>query len=588
MEFYKAAWPVIGKDLIIVIQSFFLFGFMPHSVNATLLSLIPKTTDAEKMTDFRPIAFYNVIYKVISKILARRLKATLPEAIELNQCAFVEGRLLLENVLLATELVKDYHKPSVSSRSAIKLDISKAFDTVRWSFIESTLRAMNYPDIFVTWIMKCIETATFSVSVNGELEGFTRVLPLSLSLRHHDIVVFNDGTPDSLLGTLQVFEEFSVMSGLRINVVKSTVFAARRGKLVHEDAAAGSGLSTSAAYQEPAFIMDEQGPLICGKVDSYQSCIDEIESMCSAFLWSGSPNITSKAKIAWEDVCCLYAEGGLGIRRIQESDSLWVIWVKRYLLLGETLWDAKDTGLGSWVWRKLLKFRSLAKNFLLMDVKDGATARFWTDLWFPKGRLIEIFGELERVNGDSADVVTDISKAWVHKETVLWSKIVWFPQGVPCFAFITWFAVKDRLPTGHYSRRWGQPQHCLYCGEPDETRDHLFFACPYTFTLWLKMVGNLFGTDPDPDWDITLSTMLSRSYDRLTFIFLRLVLQVTIYFIWRERNDRKHGTSHKTVEQLAKLIDKTVRNRISSTKYTLNPRLQGLMIRWFAAHDTAN
>ena len=172
MEFYKAAWPVIGKDFITAIQSFFMFGFMPHSVNATLLSLIPKTTDAEKMTDFRPIACCNVIYKVVSKILAKRLKATLPEAIELNQCAFVEGRLLLENVLLATELVRDYHKPSASSRAAIKLDIAKAFDTVSWSFIENTLRAMNYPDMFVTWIMRCISTAAFSVSVNGELAGF--------------------------------------------------------------------------------------------------------------------------------------------------------------------------------------------------------------------------------------------------------------------------------------------------------------------------------------------------------------------------------------------------------------------------------
>ena len=89
MEFYKAAWPVIGKDLITEIQSFFLFGFMPHSINATLLSLVPMTTEAEKMTDFRPIACCNVIYEVISKIIAKRLKATLPEAIELNQRAFV-------------------------------------------------------------------------------------------------------------------------------------------------------------------------------------------------------------------------------------------------------------------------------------------------------------------------------------------------------------------------------------------------------------------------------------------------------------------------------------------------------------------
>lgn len=167
MEFYKAAWSVVGRDFVTAVQSFFIFGFMPRSINATLLSLVPKTTDAEKMTDFRPIACCNVIYKVVSKLIARRLKATLPEAIELNQCAFVEGRLLLENVLLATELVKDYHKSSVTSRSAIKLDISKAFDTVSWEFIEKTLRAMGYPDLFVTWIMRCIDTAAFSVSLMG-------------------------------------------------------------------------------------------------------------------------------------------------------------------------------------------------------------------------------------------------------------------------------------------------------------------------------------------------------------------------------------------------------------------------------------
>lgn len=114
MEFYKSDWSVIEKDFVTAVQSFFIYGFLPRSVNATLLSLVPKTTEAEKMYDFRPIACCNVIYKVISKILATRLKATLSEAIELNQCAFLEGRLLLENVLLATGLVKDYHKPYVS------------------------------------------------------------------------------------------------------------------------------------------------------------------------------------------------------------------------------------------------------------------------------------------------------------------------------------------------------------------------------------------------------------------------------------------------------------------------------------------
>lgn len=102
-----------------------------------------------------------MLYKVISKILANRLKCLLPDFIEPNQSAFVEGRLLLENVLLATELVKDYHKDSITSRCAIKFDISKAFDTVQWSFIIGILKALQFPDIFIHWIYLCISTASF-------------------------------------------------------------------------------------------------------------------------------------------------------------------------------------------------------------------------------------------------------------------------------------------------------------------------------------------------------------------------------------------------------------------------------------------
>ena len=105
--------------------------------------------------------------------------------------------------------------------------------------------------------------------------------------------------------------------------------------------------------------------------------------------------------------------------------------------------------------------------------------------------------------------------------------------------------------------------------------------------VWLKLAGNLFGLEPDPDWETTLSRLLTGSYDRLTFILLRLALQATIYFIWRERNERKHNSTNKSVDQLARLIDKAVRNRISSTNYVINPKLHGLMIRWFEAHSNA-
>lgn len=101
------------------------------------------------MRDFRPIACCNVLYKVVSKILANRLKLLLPSIITENQTAFVKGRLLMENVLLASELVKDYHKDSVSPRCVMKIDISKAFDSVQWSFVLQSLEALGVPARFI-------------------------------------------------------------------------------------------------------------------------------------------------------------------------------------------------------------------------------------------------------------------------------------------------------------------------------------------------------------------------------------------------------------------------------------------------------
>lgn len=114
----------------------------------------------------------------------------------------------------------------------------------------------------------------------------------------------------------------------------------------------------------------------------------------------------------------------------------------------------------------------------------------------------------------------------------------------------------------------GETQFCLYCGEPDETRDHIFFACPFTFTLWLRIIGNLFGTDPDPDWNTTLMRLSTGAFDTLSFILLRLALQTNIYYIWREHNDMRHNGGAKSVDLLAQMIDKAV-SRITSLKYML-------------------
>lgn len=102
VEFFQATWSILGKDFVVAIQSFFLKEFLPKGVNTTILALIPKKAEARFKKDYRPISCCNVMYKVISKILANRLKDILPSCIAPNQSAFIKDRLIMENLLLAS------------------------------------------------------------------------------------------------------------------------------------------------------------------------------------------------------------------------------------------------------------------------------------------------------------------------------------------------------------------------------------------------------------------------------------------------------------------------------------------------------
>lgn len=137
--FDKAAWSILGPEVLHSVHHFFLSSFLPASTNATILSLVPKHSGASLVTEYRPILCLNTLYKVISRLLVKRLKPILPSLIVPNQTAFVKGRLLVENTSVAGELVQGYHKNTGSKRITIKVDIAKAFDTLSWSFLFSCL-----------------------------------------------------------------------------------------------------------------------------------------------------------------------------------------------------------------------------------------------------------------------------------------------------------------------------------------------------------------------------------------------------------------------------------------------------------------
>jgi hypothetical protein len=169
--FYKKFWEVVGEKVTEEVLNVLNGGPMPPDWNETCIVLIPKVQEPDNMKDLRPISLCNVVYKLISKILANRLKVILDEIISPNQSAFVPGRLIMDNILLAYECTHYMKTKKIGKEgyAAVKLDMSKAYDRVEWAFIERVMRKMGFAENWIDIIMLCVTSVNYQVKINGLL-----------------------------------------------------------------------------------------------------------------------------------------------------------------------------------------------------------------------------------------------------------------------------------------------------------------------------------------------------------------------------------------------------------------------------------
>jgi hypothetical protein len=174
--FYKKFWNICGEEITTKVLQAMNIAAIPEGWNDTMVVLIPKVDAPECVSQYRPISLCNVIYKIIWKMLAFRLKEILPEVSSPMQSAFVPGRLITDNVLVAYESIHAIKnkKIGVNGSCSVKLDMHKAYDRVEWIFLENMMRRQGFVERWIGLMMACVSSVRYQVRFNSdETEMFT-------------------------------------------------------------------------------------------------------------------------------------------------------------------------------------------------------------------------------------------------------------------------------------------------------------------------------------------------------------------------------------------------------------------------------
>lgn len=306
------------------------------------------------------------------------------------------------------------------------------------------------------------------------------------------------------------------------------------------------------------------------------------------------------------------------------TESIWVAWIHQNVIKDKPFWSMKENQSQTWLFKQILRQRGTAINWLRVIPGNGNSICFWTSPWSPYGQLIQYVGpngprqsgipitstlsslwngeawtlaparspEMEQVqvylssitlsenhdspewiqNNASSVTTNKFISAQVYNAIreanlqVPWHRVVWLKRGIPKFKTLTWMFVLDRCPTRNRLISWGLQTDplCLLCNLQPESRNHIYFQCPFSAGIWRKLSAKLGLTVTSDDWDIILQALISFSGSKLLRYLTILAWQAAIHEIWKERNNRLHRSSFKSIDAILTTIFSIIKNRMAS------------------------
>ncbi|KAM0061725.1 putative RNA-directed DNA polymerase [Helianthus debilis subsp. tardiflorus] len=266
-KFIKHFWNELEGDFLKMFDSFYETGEISRGCSTSFITLIPKSKTPVGLKDYRPITLVGVISKIISKVLAERVKETMGKIISETQTAFLKGRFILDGPLIINELY-GWIKKTGRQGFLLKIDFEKAYDNVNWEFLLSCLDQMGFPCKWCIWVKGILRSARSAVLVNGSptfefqcqkgvrqgdplspflflivMEAFSclirkatdlrelkdlRVFEGGKSLSHllyaDDALILGEWSRENIVKTTRLLRIFYMCSGLKINLKKSFLF----------------------------------------------------------------------------------------------------------------------------------------------------------------------------------------------------------------------------------------------------------------------------------------------------------------------------------------------------------------------------